>query len=90
MKLDRLLRRYPEGIFLARFETPRSDRPVPQWGFEFGLEGIVSKHRERPDRAGRCGHWRKGKNRQTRPMLVYWINSARRNGRYPMKGYWPK
>jgi ATP-dependent DNA ligase len=27
-----------------------------------GLEGIVSKHRERPYRAGRCDHWQKVKN----------------------------
>jgi ATP-dependent DNA ligase len=27
-----------------------------------GLEGLVSKHRERAYRAGRCDHWRKIKN----------------------------
>jgi bifunctional non-homologous end joining protein LigD len=26
-----------------------------------GLEGLVSKHRERPYRAGRCDHWLKVK-----------------------------
>jgi bifunctional non-homologous end joining protein LigD len=28
------------------------------------LEGIVSKHRERPYRVGRCDHWQKVKNRK--------------------------
>ena len=29
-----------------------------------GLEGLVSKHRERAYRVGRCDHWVKVKNRQ--------------------------
>jgi ATP-dependent DNA ligase len=29
-----------------------------------GLEGLVSKHRERAYRGGRCDHWIKVKNRQ--------------------------
>jgi bifunctional non-homologous end joining protein LigD len=29
-----------------------------------GLEGLVSKHRERPYRARRCDHWLKVKNRK--------------------------
>jgi bifunctional non-homologous end joining protein LigD len=31
---------------------------------EFGLEGLVSKHRDRPYRAGRSKHWIKFKNRK--------------------------
>jgi bifunctional non-homologous end joining protein LigD len=31
---------------------------------EFGLEGLVSKHRDRPYRGGRSKHWIKVKNRQ--------------------------
>jgi bifunctional non-homologous end joining protein LigD len=27
-----------------------------------GLEGMVSKHRDRPYRGGRCAHWVKVKN----------------------------
>jgi bifunctional non-homologous end joining protein LigD len=29
-----------------------------------GLEGLVSKHRERAYRPGRCDHWIKVKNRR--------------------------
>ena len=29
-----------------------------------GLEGLVSKHRDRPYRSGRCKHWVKVKNRK--------------------------
>jgi len=31
---------------------------------EFGLEGLVSKHRDRPHQGGRSKHWIKVKNRQ--------------------------
>ena len=31
---------------------------------EFGLEGLVSKHRDRPYQAGRLKHWIKVKNRE--------------------------
>jgi bifunctional non-homologous end joining protein LigD len=31
---------------------------------EFGLEGLVSKHRNKPYRGGRQKHWIKVKNRQ--------------------------
>jgi hypothetical protein len=31
-----------------------------------GLEGLVSKHRDRPYRGGRCAHWVKGEE----PELV--------------------
>jgi hypothetical protein len=34
-----------------------------------GLEGLVSKHKERPYRAGRCDHWIKVKNRR---HPAYW------------------
>jgi bifunctional non-homologous end joining protein LigD len=29
-----------------------------------GLEGLVSKHKDRPYRAGQCRYWIKVKNRQ--------------------------
>jgi ATP-dependent DNA ligase len=32
------------------------------------LEGIVSKHRDRPYRAGPCKHWIKVKNRKSPAM----------------------
>jgi bifunctional non-homologous end joining protein LigD len=31
---------------------------------EFGLEGLVSKHRDRPYQSGRSKHWIKVKNRK--------------------------
>jgi bifunctional non-homologous end joining protein LigD len=33
-----------------------------------GLEGLVSKRRDRPYRAGRCPYWIKLKNRADPPM----------------------
>jgi ATP-dependent DNA ligase len=36
--------------------------------YEFGLKGIVSKHRDSPCRAGRCEHWIKNKNGSSSPM----------------------
>ena len=35
---------------------------------EFGLEGLVSKHRDRPYRGGRQKHWIKVKNRSHHSM----------------------
>jgi ATP-dependent DNA ligase len=34
-----------------------------------GLEGLVSKHRERPYQAGRSRHWVKVKNPKRRPAM---------------------
>jgi hypothetical protein len=50
--LAQLLRGRSDGIFVAPFEQG-----------EIGLEGLVSKHRERAYRGGRCDHWVKVKNR---------------------------
>jgi bifunctional non-homologous end joining protein LigD len=58
--LARLLARRPEGIFVScDFELPDLFRKA----CEFGLEGLVSKHRDRPYRGGRQKHWIKIKNR---------------------------
>ncbi|WP_347338714.1 hypothetical protein [Bradyrhizobium nanningense] len=53
--LDRLLARRPDGIFVAPFEAIGPD--LFRAACRLGLEGIVSKHRERPYRGGRQQHW---------------------------------
>jgi bifunctional non-homologous end joining protein LigD len=62
--LARLLARRPEGIFVAPFEEGEIDPRLFPRACEFGLEGFVSKRRDRPYRAGRCDHWQKVKNRK--------------------------
>jgi hypothetical protein len=42
---------------------------------KFGLEGMVSKRRDRPHRAGRCNHWVKVKNRKHPAMSRVAIHS---------------
>jgi bifunctional non-homologous end joining protein LigD len=48
---------------------------------KIGLEGIVSKHRDRAYRAGRCPHWIKIKNPTSPAMIrakeVDWSDPAR-------------
>jgi bifunctional non-homologous end joining protein LigD len=57
------LARRPEGIFVSEFERGEigpiySGRPA-----SLALEGLVSKHKDRPYRGGRSPHWVKVKNR---------------------------
>jgi ATP-dependent DNA ligase len=49
---------------VARWKhSAASTRPVPSSGIsEFGLEGLVSKHRDRAYRAGASPNWLKVKN----------------------------
>ena len=59
----------PEGIFLSPFEQgeigpdlfrKEQDEIGPDLfrkACEFGLEGLVSKHRDRPYQSGRSKHW---------------------------------
>ncbi|WP_349642896.1 DNA ligase [Bradyrhizobium japonicum] len=61
--LDRLLRGRPEGIFVAPFEQGEVGPQLFEAACGLGLEGLVSKHRERRYTAGRCTHWIKVKNR---------------------------
>jgi ATP-dependent DNA ligase len=62
--LAQLLRRRPEGIFVAPFEQGEIGPDLFHAACRMGLEGLVSKHRERVYRPGRCNHWVKVKNRQ--------------------------
>ena len=63
--LEQLLRgRRNQGIFIAPFEQGEIGPELFQAACRMGLEGLVSKHRERVYRPGRCDHWVKVKNRQ--------------------------
>jgi ATP-dependent DNA ligase len=60
--LDRLLARRPEGIFVNPFERGEIGPDLFWAACQMGLEGLVSKHRDRPYRGGTCSHWVKVKN----------------------------
>jgi bifunctional non-homologous end joining protein LigD len=55
--LDRLLARRPDGIFVAPFEQGEIGPQLFQAACRMGLEGLVSKRRDRPYQAGRSKHW---------------------------------
>ena len=60
--LARLLARRPEGIFPSDFEQGEIGPDLFRKACEFQLEGLVSKHRDRPYRGGPSKHWIKVKN----------------------------
>ena len=60
--LERLLARRPEGIFVNPFE--HGEIGPYRAACRMGLEGIVSKRRDRPYQGGRSKHWVRIKNRQ--------------------------
>jgi bifunctional non-homologous end joining protein LigD len=62
--LARLLARRPDGIFVAPFEEGEIGPDLFRAACTFGLEGLVSKRRDRPYRAGRSPDWVKMKNRK--------------------------
>ena len=62
--LARLLARRVDGIFLSDFEQGEIGPDLFRHACLMGLEGMVSKHRDRPYRAGRSPHWIKVKNRK--------------------------
>src|SRR4029079_19370329 len=66
--LSRLLARHVDGIFLSEFEQGEIGPDLYRHACLMGLEGLVSKHKDRPYRAGRSPHWIKVKNRQHPPM----------------------
>jgi ATP-dependent DNA ligase len=61
--LARLLARRPDGIFVAPFEQGEIGPDLFRAACNMGLEGLVSKRRDRPYRAGRSPNWIKVKNR---------------------------
>ena len=62
--LFRLLARRVDGIFLSDFEQGEIGPELFRHACLMGLEGLVSKHKDRPYRAGRSPHWVKVKNRK--------------------------
>jgi bifunctional non-homologous end joining protein LigD len=62
--LARLLHWRPDGIFISEFEQGEIGPDLFRKACEFGLEGLVSKHRDRPYRGGRQKFWIKVKNRK--------------------------
>jgi ATP-dependent DNA ligase len=61
--LQRLSARRPDGIFISEFEQGEIGPDLFRKACEFGLEGLVSKHRDRSYQGGRSKHWIKVKNR---------------------------
>ena len=62
--LERLLARRPEGVFVNPFERGEIGPDLFRAACRIALEGLVSKRRDRPYRAGRSKDWIKIKNRK--------------------------
>ena len=60
--LAKLLAKAGDGIQLCEHMEGEIGPAMFEHACKLGLEGIVSKHRYRPYRAGRCAHWVKIKN----------------------------
>jgi bifunctional non-homologous end joining protein LigD len=60
--LERLLARRPDGIFISPFEQGEIGPDLFRAACSVGLEGMVSKRRDRAYRGGRCDYWVKVKN----------------------------
>ena len=73
--LTRLLARRPDGIFVAPFEAGEIGPELFRAACRMGLEGLVSKRRDRPYEAGRSKHWLKMKNR-THPAMERVMDSG--------------
>jgi bifunctional non-homologous end joining protein LigD len=61
--LERLLARRPNGIFISPFEQGEIGLDLFRAACTMGLEGMVSKRRDRAYRAGPSKDWIKMKNR---------------------------
>ena len=61
--MSRLLARRPDGIFIISFEQGEIGPDLFRAACNMGLEGLVSKRRDRPYRGGRSKDWVKVKNR---------------------------
>ena len=62
--LAQLLARRPDGIFVAPFEQGEIGPDMFRAACRMGLEGLVSKRRDRPYQSGRSKYWVKIKNRK--------------------------
>jgi bifunctional non-homologous end joining protein LigD len=72
--LAKLLHRRPSGIFLSSFEQGEIGPDLFRHACLMGLEGLVSKRRDRPYGGGRSKDWIKMKNR-THPAMERVKNS---------------
>jgi bifunctional non-homologous end joining protein LigD len=63
--LERLLARRSEGVFVNQFERGAIGPDLFRAGCSMGLEGLVSKRRDRPYQAGRSKHWVKVKKQHS-------------------------
>jgi bifunctional non-homologous end joining protein LigD len=66
--LAKMLQRRDDGIILNDCEQGEIGPDLFKAACKMGLEGLVSKHKDRPYRAGRCPHWIKVKNRKSPAM----------------------
>jgi ATP-dependent DNA ligase len=62
INLARLLKRRIPGVFFAEYEEGEIGWDLFRVACNMGLEGIVSKRRDRAYTPGKCGHWVKTKN----------------------------
>jgi bifunctional non-homologous end joining protein LigD len=74
--LARLLARRPDGIFVAPYEEGDIGVELFPHACEKGLEGFVSKQRDRPYRSGPSKHWVKVKN--PKHPAMYRVRDAHR------------
>jgi bifunctional non-homologous end joining protein LigD len=74
--LAKLLRRRVDGTFLSDFEQGEIGPDRFRHACLMGLEGLVSKHRDRPYRGGRSPHWIKVKKNEN---ILRWRGSRTRS-----------
>jgi len=67
--LGKLLKRPADGIIYNNHEAGAIGPRLFEQGCRMGLEGIVSKHRNRSYKAGRCTSWMKINNPNSPAML---------------------
>ncbi|WP_024513505.1 hypothetical protein [Bradyrhizobium sp. ARR65] len=72
----RLLARRPDGIFVRPFEQGEIGSELFRASCRMGLEGLVSKRRDRLYQAARSKHWVKVKNR-THPAMARVLDDLR-------------
>jgi bifunctional non-homologous end joining protein LigD len=66
--LAKMLRRRVDGIILNEFEQREIGPDLFRHACLMGLEGIVSKYKDQPYRAGQFKHWIQVKNRTSPAM----------------------
>jgi bifunctional non-homologous end joining protein LigD len=77
--LARHLTRRVDGIFPSDFEQGEIGPELFRHACLMGLEGLVSKHRDRPYRSSRSPHWIKVKNRTHHSIVCGRTRPSRRS-----------